>query len=344
MEKRRCLLLEVAKTHKVADCQQIGLAGFDDSKTIGQAVDLLIAAKKAKNCRPRYVESLEYYLNQFAKGRENLLIASFTMAEVESWMSKYPSAYSRRTWLSRLSPLFSFCVRKGFILANPCDRVDRVIVDMLPPLILTPAQADLMLKIVPTICRPYLILAMFAGIRPEEITRMDWAAINLETKTAKVDGKTRRRRIVPLEPRAVALLAACPLRSGPVAPSAMTLRRFKHKARAALGLARFPQDLFRHTFASYALALHGDAGKVSTAMGNSSGVLLSHYHEPVNAADCAAFWGDCHTMSDKVTLAGGASASKLKPDGKINRTLELADFIRIKKADSGTGSQRAAER
>ena len=321
-----------------------GLAGFDDSKTIGQCVTLLVASKKAKNCRQRYIDSLEYYLNQFIKGRENLPIASFTSTDVESWMSKYPSAYSRRTWLSRLSPLFSFCVRKGFIISNPCDRVERVTVDLLPPVILTPAQADLMLKIVPTICRPYLILAMFAGIRPEEITRMDWAAINLDTKTAKVDGKTRRRRIVPLEPRAVALLAACPLRSGPVAPSSMTLRRFRHKARAALGLARFPQDLFRHTFASYALALHKDAGKVSTTMGNSSGVMLSHYHEPVNNADCAAFWGGCPTMSYKVTLAGGASASKIKTDGKINRPLECQAFTGIEGTTSGTGPQRAAER
>ena len=32
--------------------------------------------------------------------------------------------------------------------------------------ILTPAQADLLLKIAPTVCRPYLILGLFAGIRP----------------------------------------------------------------------------------------------------------------------------------------------------------------------------------
>jgi len=245
---------------------------------------------------------------------------------------------------SRLSPLFSFCVRKGFITSNPCDRVERVSVDLLPPVILTPAQADLMLKIVPTLCRPYLILAMFAGIRPEEITRMDWAAVNLETKTAKVDGKTRRRRIVPLEPKAVALLAGCPLQRGPVAPSNSTLRRFKNKARAALGLKRFPQDLLRHTFASYALALHKDAGKVSTSMGNSSAVMLSHYHEPVSALDCAAFWIDCPPMSYKGTLAGGASASKIKLDGKINPAIEFAAIPRIEGTNSGVGPQRAAER
>jgi hypothetical protein len=55
-------------------------------------------------------------------------------------------------------------------------------------------------------------------------------------------------------------------------------------------MAKFPQDLFRHTAASYLLALHGDAGKVATMLGNSSSVLLRHYHEPVNKADCDRFW------------------------------------------------------
>ena len=120
--------------------------------------------------------------------------------------------------------------------------------------------------------------------------RLDWQEVNLETKTVFVDGKTRRRRIVPLEPPALAWLAAHPLRSGPVAPSAATLARWKGRARAALGLARFPQDLLRHTAASYLLARHEDAGKVALLLGNSEKVLLTHYHQPVTSSAAQAFW------------------------------------------------------
>ena len=296
----KCLILET--TNHLRNCQQLGLAGFTVSITITDAITELIAAKNSANRRVRYTKSLLAYLTQFARGREQSALSGFTTGDVETWMAQFSSAWTRQTWLNRLSTLFSFAVRRGHISANPCDRIERVTTDCAPPKILTPAQSQLLLNIVPNHCRAYLILGLFAGIRPEEIMRLDWSDINLETRTAKVDGKTRRRRIVPLEPRAVALLADCPLRSGQVSPSASTVRRFKELGRAALGLSRWPQDLLRHTFASYALALHGDAGKVSTAMGNSSAVMLRHYHEPVTKSDCDFFWAVGHTKTSPASL------------------------------------------
>jgi len=69
-------------------------------------------------------------------------------------------------------------------------------------------------------------------------------------------GKTRHRRVIRLEDRPAALLAALPLKTCPVSPSLMSLRRFRRECRPALGLERFPKDLLRHTAASYLLALH----------------------------------------------------------------------------------------
>lgn len=263
---------------------------FDDGLSFKEAVEILIAAKRAANRRENYLKSLRLYLEQFSRGRENQPLSVFSTADVEDWMNRYPGANARQTWLNRLSTLFSFAVRRGFIKSNPCDRIDRVTVDRTPPAILKPEQVEKLLQACPTVCRPYFILAVFAGIRPEEIMRLNWTAVDLETKTVRVEGKTRQRRIVPLEPKAVALLSRCPLRAGNVTPSASTLRRFKRRARVILGLERFPQDLFRHTAASYLLALHKDAGKVATMLGNSGSVLLRHYHEPVTQADCERFW------------------------------------------------------
>jgi len=294
-EQKKCLLWELSKQYPAVssqpqNCQQLGLAVFGDSLCLSDAINELISAKRAANRRERYICSLSSYLRQFAKGRESVTLASITTADVENWMANYAGANSRQTWLNRLSTLFSWAVRRGHIAVNPTVRIERVTVDRLPPRILSPAECDLLLQIVPTLCRPYLILGLFAGIRPEEITRLDWSAVDLETKTVMVDGKTRRRRIVALEPKAVALLADWPIKRGMVAPSNSTLRRFKTRARAALGLSAWPQDLLRHTAASYLLALHGDAGKVATMLGNSSAVLLSHYHEPVKKEDCDRFW------------------------------------------------------
>ena len=288
MASGRCLILQASQK-----LMQIPLpleqGGFD-ARTISQVAAELQAAKLAANLRPRYVASLRQYLNQFARGREQTALRQFTTAEVEAWLNRYPGAYARQTWLNRLSTLFSFALRRGYISANPCSVIDRVKVDKKPPVILTPEQAETLLRVVPAAARPYFILGLFAGIRPEELERMDWKDVNLQAKTARVDGKTRQRRLVPLEPRAVALLSGCQLRTGKLSPCHMTLRRMKRVVAKALGYSAWPQDLLRHTAASYLLALHGDAGKVATMLGNSSAVLLTHYHDPVTEADCRRFW------------------------------------------------------
>ena len=86
-----------------------------------------------------------------------------------------------------------------------------------------------------------------------------------------------------------------------MSPSLSTLRQFKLRACAALGLSRWPQDLLRHTAASYLLALHGDAGKVATMLGNSSSVLLTHYHEPVMPG-IARFFGQAQPPTPRQLL------------------------------------------
>lgn len=284
VKARTCLILQAAQE---LQWRQGNLGGVEG---IGKCVEACVAAKRAANRSARYVKSLEYYLRQFAAGREERALADFTAEEVEAWMLRYPSFYTRQTWLNRLSTLFAFAVRRGFIAANPCDRLDRVTVRQTPPVILTPAQSHDLLAQCPTVMRPYIVLGMFAGVRPEEIERLDWAQVDLDAGTVAVDGKTNRRRIVGLHPRAVTELRKHPLRSGPVAPSSSTIARWRATARRALGLTHWPQDLLRHTAASYLLALHGDAGKVATMLGNSSGILLTHYHEPVRNGDCGHFW------------------------------------------------------
>ncbi|MBI5802071.1 MAG: phage integrase SAM-like domain-containing protein, partial [Verrucomicrobia bacterium] len=162
-----CLILQAASELQL---RQGSLGGVEG---IGKCIDSVIEAKRAANRTARYVKSLGYYLRQFAAGREDKPLADFTSEHVEAWMVRYSSHYTRQTWLNRLSALFAFAVRRGYITANPCDRLDRVTVDKKPPQILSPAQSQQLLAQCPTVMRPYVVLGMFAGIRPEEIERLD---------------------------------------------------------------------------------------------------------------------------------------------------------------------------
>ena len=60
--------------------------------------------------------------------------------------------------------------------------------------------------------------------------------------------------------------------------------------REEMGWPVWPQDLLRHTAASYLVARDGDAGKVALQLGNSAAVLLLNYRELVEKEDAAAFF------------------------------------------------------
>ena len=178
--------------------------------------------------------------------------------------------------------------------SNPCSRVERLTVDPKAPRILTPTEASALLRAADAKVRPWIVLGLFAGLRPSEALRMDWAAIRLgvENPHVVVDGaasKVRRRRIVPLMPAGVAWLAMDRRDSGPVVSSYTSVRKFRRRAIGASGV-KWSQDVLRHTHASMRLGAGHEVAKVAREMGNSPGILLNHYTELVAREDAEEFW------------------------------------------------------
>ena len=202
--QNRCLILTAAhQLNLTSACQQLGLAGFGVAKTLAETVTELLAAKRAANRREVYLKSLAHYLTRFAAGRGQTPLAEISAAKIEVWLAQFASSYSRQTWLNRISTLFAFAVRRGYLAANPCDRVERVTIDHKPPTVLTVAQVRALIAACPTVCKPWLVFALFAGIRPDgELMKLKWGDVNFSTRTAQVNfPKVRKhRRIVPLEP------------------------------------------------------------------------------------------------------------------------------------------------
>lgn len=269
---------------------------FGQPKTTKQVADEVVASKCAANRREEYTDSLAYYLSVFIKRWETRPLEQITSTEIETRLHEIAgnqSDNSRQTWFNRVNTMFAYAKRRGIIKENPVDRLERISVDRKDPLILTVEQSRLLLATCPTVCKPYLVLGLFAGIRPGgELMKLTWEHINLETGTVAINfPKVRKhRRVVHLEPIAIELLKAHPVKSGLVAPSKSTVRRWKRKARKTIGYKKWPQDILRHTAASFLIALHDDAAKVARLLGNSPHILLTHYVVPVTKEDCLKFW------------------------------------------------------
>src|SRR5690606_7322730 len=109
--------------------------------TVARCFDELLKSKRVGNRRAVYIKSLTHYLGRFCSGRELTPVAQITPVEIEKWLAQFPLPISRQTWLNRISTLFSFAVRRGYIASHPCDNIERVIVDRKPPLVLSPSES-----------------------------------------------------------------------------------------------------------------------------------------------------------------------------------------------------------
>jgi len=261
--------------------------------SLSRAIDALIQAKQLANRRPVYIKSLRAYLAQFSKGREAMPIGSLDVFAIEDWFAnRKESTSTRASNVGRLSSLFSFCERRGWVNRNPCKMLERPRIEYKPPRILTPEQAHKLISASKT-DRPHMLpffaLGMFCGIRPDELSKLHWDSIDLEQRIVSVDAsvsKVRQRRVVPIYPEVAELLRL----GGRLPVSRTTRKRYIGFACAVLGLIDWPTDTLRKTCASYMLARERDAGRVSTALGNSPRILMTNYAELVNPSASTAFW------------------------------------------------------
>jgi integrase len=148
--------------------------------------------------------------------------------------------------------------------------------------------------------RAGLALALFAGLRPEEIAGstkewLRWSAINEAERTIAISAalaKTRRPGVLTGLPDALwAWLATVTERGTFVTRS--RFRQIARRGREVLGLAQWPKDVTRHTFASYATHFTRDPGQVALWLRHEGDqrVLYRHYRNVhVSEKEAQAFF------------------------------------------------------
>lgn len=272
-------LLQIAQTGNAAPVKP--------SLPLRRAIDETLASKRKLNLRGKYLDGLELYLNAFAKGREEMPVSQFGPEQIEAWFNDREEApTTRNSNLGRLSSLFGYCWRKGYIAANPCKMVEKAKVDETTPETL-PRRKCVKALVWCLRKKPeflaWLTLALFVGLRPvAEADNVDWDKIDLKKGTIRIEGdstKVRRTRLIQLSlcPPALEWLRLAKASGCKLDISYSTRRRYMRSLRDFLGFKNWPQDVLRHTAATNLLAVHQDAGKVAKFLGNSPGTLLKDY-------------------------------------------------------------------
>ena len=250
--------------------------------TLGAVVDEFLTVKERSGVSPQYLEQLQIALRQFCLDRADVDLAELTPRVVEDYLAGLKLKPStQQTALNRLSSFFSFCVRRDYIDRNPCARVERVRVPQKDPEILTVEDCQQLVTTAQRIDKgalTYLGLALFCGIRPDEVLRIDRAEINLERGLVFLSAeksKVRNRRIVDLTAPAKRCIEA-----GEDLPK-VNFRRRLERVRKEAGIKYWPHDALRKTAASHFYNLYG-IDKAVEQLGHSATVLLRVYRELVS--------------------------------------------------------------
>lgn len=138
---------------------------------------------------------------------------------------------------------------------------------------------------------PALAIGAFAGLRSEEIKRLDWADFKWEDGEIEIRAaitKTRIRRLVTMCDSLKLWLMPHKQSSGPVFPYQNLCNQFLKLATKA-GV-KWKRNVLRHSAISYRVASWKSIAEVAQEAGNSANMIQRHYLRVVNRKQADAWF------------------------------------------------------
>lgn len=275
-------------------------------------VDDFIESHRLRGSSGAHVKVLKSRLGKFAMEFGDKNVCDVQRDDVVTWINRQRVAPATvNNTLRELRSCFQWAKEQGFVRENPIATTKdlrRKVVRPEPGILSVGDFARLLAAAHPDVL-PYFVIAGFAGIRPDELLRLEWAHVRHDEGLIEIKGehaKTSERRLVKIEPALAAFLAPYAGRKGKVCTPAW--RRLYRDARRAVGFGKpgteteeektqgiklkaWPDDGLRHSFASYHLAQFNDAAATALQMGHrGTATLFAHYRALVKPTEAARWW------------------------------------------------------
>jgi len=273
------------------------------TKTVREVVKELVESKAQRfergDLRERSYRDFRLRAERFTAAFEGRIASEVSGQEIKIWLTGLRlGSRSNQNYLAVVGEVFKLATQRRYVAFSPVDELtdtDRkelcgTVGEGKEPSILTPTEAEKLLTT--ALSHPELellgavVLALFCGLRTEELKRLDWGAVKITesppvvTIGAKI-AKKRRIRNVEIPVNAVRWLSLVGERKGPVSKNEHFndhQKRFK-KLLTAAGFEAWEPNAMRHSFGSYHYALHGNPLETSRLLGHRSSdqVLFDHY-------------------------------------------------------------------
>ena len=263
------------------------------SVSVNKLVDEFIENRRAKGKSEIYIRDLTTRLRRFKISMGDRIIADITSGDVDHWIqSLNVGPQTQNNFRAVLSAMWTFAVRRGYAATNVIQLVDKtsVVRDHIPTF--SVEQLTTLLAAAPPEYLPVLVTGAFAGLRPEEINKLQWEDLDFHERTIRVNAsaaKTRKKRFAEISDNLQAWLEPYAGRTGPVAPP--NLQKLRRATMKAAKIEKWPQDVLRHSFASAHYAFHRDPARTAVIMGHrDQNMLLTHYRDVMKPSEAAKYW------------------------------------------------------
>lgn len=285
------------------------------TKKVCEVVEEFLTSKRVEGVSFFHLEDRKYRLNKFA-GAFPGRIDQVTTHEVEVWLNGLAvSGRTRNNYRNAVLQLFRYARAKRYLPRNEPTVVEDVAAANSGEgaiEIYTPQELRLLLSHAPAKLLPFFAVGAFAGLRSQEIMRLDWSDIRFEQgfiEVAAAKAKTASRRLAPLLPVLAAWLLPFRKKSGHVVGYTRNdMLSVARKEFCKTGINcdgetiefTWKPNALRHSYASYRLADIKDAARVALEMGNSPAMLFRNYRELVSEQQ-AAEWFSVLPKAEKNT-------------------------------------------
>lgn len=204
--------------------------------------------------------------------------------------------HGRNEYRRTLYSFFKYCKMQDWLDINPVEKVESWRIRGKTPEIFTPEEVQKILNSTPpqSEIRAYAAIAAFTGIRSAEMKRLTWDKIKLDDKEIILDSeitKTASRRVVKIPENLAKWLEPYVWELGTKKKILTKSQNLQiKKLHNAFGKGNWVKNGFRHSAATYYLALTKNAYLTAEQMGHAVDVLKQHYNGLAREKDAIRYF------------------------------------------------------